>query len=84
MMVFTTLFIAAIILAALYFVALRRIPWPWPWLGYTLVVVIVVLCVMPGDVHFRYVGIEVAGLGALVVWAHHHFKRTKPAERQYK
>ena len=75
MMVFTTLFLAAIILVPLYFVALRRIP--WPWLGYTLVVVIGVLCVIPGDVHFRYVGIEVAGLGALVVWARHHFKNRK-------
>lgn len=75
MMVFTTLFIAGLVLAILYFVVLRTIP--WPWLGYVIVVGVGVACMVLGDVHFRYIGIEVVVIGVFVVWTHHHFKRRR-------
>ncbi len=71
MMIFTTLIVAAIIVAGLYFLAIRFIP--WPSLSYALMVAVGVTCLFPGDVHFRYIGIEVAALGCLVVWIHYRF-----------
>ena len=71
MMVFTTLFIAVIIMAILYYFIIRNIPWDIP--AYIIMVSVGVLCFLPGDVHFRYVGIEVIGLGCLLVWYHHKF-----------
>lgn len=78
MMVFTTLFMAAIIILVLYFLVIRFIP--WAGLSYVLVVGVGIACLFPGDVHFRYVGVEVIGLGSLLVWAHYQFirKRTQP------
>jgi len=77
MMVFTTLFIAVIIVAGLYFV-IRFIP--WPSLSYALVGAVGIACFIPGDVHFRYVGIEVLGLGILVVWFHYRIVRKDGAQ----
>jgi drug/metabolite transporter (DMT)-like permease len=73
MMLFTTLVIAAMIIAAVYFGAVRFIP--WPMISYLLMVVVGVACLLPGDVHFRYIGIEVAALGSLVVWLYYHLIR---------
>ena len=70
MMIFTTIFIAAIVIALLYFVAIRFIP--WPALSYVLMVGAGLVCLMQGDVHFRYIGIEIAGIGSLVVWLHYN------------
>ena len=81
MMIFTTLVVAAIIVAGLYFLV-RIIP--WPGLSYALMVAVGVACLFPGDVHFRYIGIEVAALGSLVVWFHYQFirKPTAPDSRR--
>jgi membrane protein required for beta-lactamase induction len=73
MMVFTTLFIAIIIIALLYYFLIRNIPWVIP--SYLLVIFVGILCFIPGDVHFRYVGIEIIGFGSLVVW--HHYNKIK-------
>lgn len=76
MMIFTTLVLAAIIIAGLYFLLIRNIPSP-KW-GYAIMVVAGIVCLLPGDVHFRYIGIEVAAFGSLLVWFHHQYIR-KPA-----
>lgn len=77
MMVFTTLFIAVIIVAGLYFL-IRQIP--WPWLSYVLVGLAGIACFFPGDVHFRYIGLEVLGLGFLMVWFHYKTIRKQGAQ----
>jgi len=71
MMVFTTLFIALIIMAVLYYCFVRNIPWAIP--SYIIMVAVGITCLFPGDVHFRYVGIEIIGFGCLLVWNHHNF-----------
>lgn len=70
MMVFTTLFIAAILIAAIYFTVIRRLK--WPAISYVLMISIGAVCLF-GGVHFAYIGIEVAILGSLVVWLHYRF-----------
>jgi hypothetical protein len=81
MMVFTTLFVAAIIVLGLYFFIIRFTP--WPALSYALMVGVGVACLFAGDIHFRYVGIEVAGLGSILVWVHYQFIQ-KPAPQSPK
>lgn len=76
MMLITTLFIAVILIAALYFAAIRFVP--WPALAYVLVTAVGAAC-MIGGVHFAYVGIEVAGLGSLLVWVHFRLWRKTTA-----
>lgn len=73
MMVFTTLFVAAIIILLLYFLVIRFIP--WPAVSYVLMVGVGVACLIPGDVHFRYIGVEIIGLGNVLVWAHYQYIR---------
>lgn len=68
MMIFTTLFIAAIVIAAVYFTAIRRLK--WPAVSYALMVGIGAACIF-GGVHFAYIGIEIAILGSFVVWLHY-------------
>lgn len=80
-MVFTTLFIAVIIILGLYFLVVRFTR--WPVLSYALMVGVGVACLFAGDVHFNYVGIEVAGLGSFLVWVHYQFIR-KPAPQSPK
>ena len=80
MMVFTTLFVALIIIAGLYFIAIRFIP--WPTISYILIIGVGVACLFPGDVHFRYIGIEVASFGSLVVWLHYQFFINKKNETE--
>jgi len=75
MMVFTTLFMAAIVIAALYFIAVRYIK--WPVVSYALMVVVGFACLF-GGVHFAYIGIEVAVLGSLTVWLHYRYWRKPP------
>ena len=48
MMIVTTLFVAAIIVAGLYFLAVRFIP--WPGVSYALMIAVGVACLFPGDV----------------------------------
>ncbi len=73
MMIVTTLFAAAIIVAMLYFLSIRFIP--WSILSYALMIVVGIACLFPGDVHFRYVGLEVIAIGCLLVWLHYQFIR---------
>lgn len=80
MMVFTTLFIAAIVIAALYFLIVRTTP--WPLLGYGVMVLVGVACFFLGSVHFAYIGIEIAGLGSFIVWMHHRFWRKVPESQR--
>jgi len=40
-----------------------------------------VVCFYPGDVHFRYIAIEVIGLGNLLVWCHHKFFTSDKANK---
>jgi hypothetical protein len=74
MMIFTTIFIAAIIVGLLFMIV-RVLP--WPFLGYAIMFVAGICCLIDGSVHFRYVGLEVIGLGFLVVW--YHFKKKQTA-----
>lgn len=71
MMVFTTLFVACLILAVLSLVVLRK--WCPPWAAYLLVAITGVACLLFGSVHFVYIGIEVIALGSLLVWLRHRF-----------
>jgi hypothetical protein len=73
MMIVTTLFIAAIIIAGFYFLAIRFIP--WSGLSYALMIAVGFACLIPGGVHFLYIGIEVMALGCLLVWIHYQFIR---------
>lgn len=73
MMIVTTLFVAAIIIAGLYFLAIRFIP--WPSLSYALMVAAGIACLVPGGVHFTYIGIEVVAFGILLVWVHYQYIR---------
>ena len=75
MMVFTTLFAAGIIIGLLYYIVVRFIP--WAFLSYAIMGVVGVVCLMEGSVHFRYIGLEVIGLGCLVVWYHYKFIKPK-------
>ena len=75
MMVFTTLFIAVIIVLVLWFLILRSLQHAWP--GYVLVAAAGIACFVFGSVHFVYIGIEVIGLGCLVVWLRHTFSPPK-------
>ena len=78
MMIFTTMVVAAVIVAGLYFLLIRFIR--WPGLSYVLMVAVGIACLLPGDIHFRYIGIEVAALGTLVVWLHYQFIRKPTAK----
>ena len=73
MMIFTTLFVAAIVIAALYFVVVR--PLRWPMVGYLVMMTSGVACFFIGSVHFAYIGIEIAALGSLLVWLHNQYWR---------
>jgi hypothetical protein len=73
MMVFTIIFVATIIIGALYFLVVRSIP--WPTVSYILMVGVGIACLFLGNVHFMFIGIEVAGLGSLLVWIHFQFSR---------
>jgi hypothetical protein len=73
MMIFTTLLGATIIVAGLYFLVVRFVP--WQGFSYGLMIAVGVTCLFPGDVHFRYIGFEVAALGCLMVWIHYQFLR---------
>ena len=66
MMILTTLSIAALALALLWFFVLKNIPWRWA--GYLVVLVVAALFIWSGSVHFVYTGVEVAALGCLLVW----------------
>ena len=70
MMLLTTLFIALIVIAAIYFTVVRNLR--WPVLSYVLMVSVGIPCLF-GGVHFAYIGIEIAILGSLIVWLHHRF-----------
>lgn len=80
MMVFTTLFLACLILAVLSLVALRK--WCPPWGGYLLVVATGIACLAFGSVHFVYIGIEVIALGVLLVWLRHRFWPVASSRKQ--
>jgi len=77
MMLFTTLFVAAIVIAALYFVVVRSMR--WPAVSYGLMISVGIACLF-GGVHFAYIGIEIAVLGSFVVWLHYRFWRKAPAQ----
>jgi hypothetical protein len=70
MMVFTTLYIAVVIMTVLYFCFVRNIPGAMP--SYIIMLAVGITCLFPGDDHFRYVGFEIIGLGCLLVWYHHN------------
>lgn len=74
MMVFTTLFAAGIIIGILYLIV-RLIP--WAFLSYAIMVIVGVVCLMQGTVHLIYIGLEVIGLGCLVVWYHYKSIKSK-------
>ncbi len=78
MMFFTTMVVAAIIVVGLYYLLIRFVR--WPGLSYALMIGVGIVCLLPGDVHFRYIGFEVAALGSLVVWLHYKFVRKPTAQ----
>ena len=74
MMVFTTAFIAVIIVGLLYVVFIRFLP--WRNVSYGVVAIAGFLCILDGTVHFTYIGLEVIALGSCVVWLHFNRKRS--------
>jgi len=70
MMLLTTLFIAVITIAALYFTIVRNLS--RPVLSYALMVSTGIACLF-GGVHFAYIGIEIAIIGSFIVWLHYRF-----------
>jgi hypothetical protein len=79
MMVFTTLFIAVILVALLSLLFWQA--WCPAWGGYAASVIVGVACLFSGGVHFTYIGIEVIGLGCLVVWLRHRFWPNRPSAK---
>jgi len=77
MMIFTTASLALLVIAVLYFAVIRFVP--WAPLAYAIVVAAGIACLADGSVHFRYVGLEIIGLGMSVVWLHFRFWR-KPRQ----
>lgn len=71
MMVLTTMFIALIVLALLWFLVLQRLP--WALVSYGVVVIAGIGCLLFGSVHFVYIGLEVIGFGFLSVWLRYRF-----------
>lgn len=76
MMVLSTLLIAVLVLAVLWFFILRRIPWRWA--SYLIVLLVAALFIWSGTVHFVYTGIEVAALGCFLVWWNPRFSNPPP------
>ena len=56
---------------------------PRPAISYALMIAVGIVCLLPGDVHFRYIGIEVAAFGSLLVWLHYQYIN-RPAARDSK
>jgi hypothetical protein len=79
MMVFSTLFIAVIVIGVLWFLLLQRLR--QAWMGYVLVLAAGIACFLFGSVHFVYIGIEVIGLGCLVVWLRHTYWPPAPKSK---
>ena len=73
MMIFSTLSIAAILIAVLYFIVIRRLRWPLA--AYGIIALTGGGCLFAGSVHFAFIGIEVLGLGSFLVWLHFRFWR---------
>lgn len=69
MMLFTTVFIAALVIAAVYFLLVRFIP--WRIVSYCIMLVAGIAFLLLGSVHFIYVGIEVIAFGCLLVRIHY-------------
>ncbi len=65
MMVFTTLFLAVLTLAILWFAVFKVAP--WKPVRYVIVLIVAGLFIWTGSVHFVYTGIEVAVFGLLLV-----------------
>jgi len=76
MMVFTTLSIAVIVIGVLWFLILQKLRQAWT--GYVLVSTAGIACFLFGSVHFVYIGIEVIGLGSLIVWLRHTYRSPVP------
>lgn len=68
-MLYTTVPIALIIVFLLYYFLIRHIP--WVKLSYFIIIAVGILCFLPGNVHFMYIGIEIIVLGCLVVLYNH-------------
>ena len=85
MMVFTTLFIAITIIGVLWFSMLQRLRQAWT--GYVLVLAAGIACFLFGSVHFVYIGIEVIGLGCLIVRLRHTYRppvsKSNPVSADY-
>ena len=75
MMVVTTVFLALIIIGALYYFLVRNIK--WPLVSYSIMGIAGVVCLFEGSVHFGYVGVEILGIGSLIVWLHYKYWQKK-------
>ena len=76
MMILSTLFVAVLVVAVLWFLVLRRIPWRSA--AYLIVLLVAALFIWSGSVHFVYTGVEVAALGCLLVWWNPRFSNAPP------
>jgi hypothetical protein len=78
MLVITTMFLAALVLALLYFFVIRR--WTSPLPGYVAVAMIGVLCLLGGSLHLIYVGVEILVFGVLLIVAHQRWWKSATKE----
>ncbi len=80
MLIFTTLFIALLIIAVLYFLIVRFIPWAHA--SYAVMLTAGIAIMFIGSVHFIYIGIEVIAIGSFLVRMHYkHLGKTRRAGR---
>ncbi|WP_096526379.1 hypothetical protein [Candidatus Nitrosoglobus terrae] len=68
-MIFSTVILAIIVVSLLWFLILQKLN--HPGFSYFIVIAVGVALLYHGSVHSIYIGIEVMGLGCLVVWAKH-------------
>ncbi|CAB1274536.1 hypothetical protein [Candidatus Nitrosacidococcus tergens] len=65
-MLFSTLILASIVVSLLWFSILQKLE--SPKIGYFIVILVGITFLYRSPVHSIYIGIEIMGLGCLVVW----------------
>lgn len=76
MLIFTTMFIAVIVIVALWYVVLRRLR--QAWVSYLIVLIVGAAFTILGDMHFIFIGIEIIFFGCALVWLRHRTRSSKP------
>lgn len=79
-MIVSTLLPAIALLAALYFFAIRFIP--WKLVSYGVVLVIGIPFLLAKAVHLHYIGIDVTVIGLFLVWCHDRYQQWRKSKAE--